>query len=389
MTAIAGNVDVCHRLFPPLAAIPDRHHPPYRPISFAGLPDGYNFIPVKLPVMKYLRSFLIVSILLIAACSRETPGVDDGGSEKHVLIEAADTAAKESLPEDTLLYAAAMRHVLHGQPPAKWRVMADAPLPGALLPFHRIVAYYGNLYSRQMGILGALQRDSMLSRLKEEAGKWQAADTVLKVMPALHYVAVTAQRAPGRDRMYRLRMPFSEIDKIIEMAGSAGAIVFLDIQPGHSLAVTEARQLARYLALPFVHLGIDPEYSMKNGEVPCSVIGTMDASDINEVSGLLAEVVRNHGLPPKVLVVHRFTQAMVTNYRSIILRPEVQIVMNMDGFGGPAKKRDSYRGWITGQPVQFTGFKLFYLNDVKTGGRLMQPEEVLQLFPSPVYIQYQ
>lgn len=339
--------------------------------------------------MKYLRLPLIVPILVIAACLREKPKFGDAGLERHMLIEAEDTVTPGSFLEDTLQYAVVIRHVLHGQLPAKWKVMADPSLPGALLPFHRIVAYYGNLYSRQMGILGALQRDSMLSRLKEEVEKWQAADTMLKVIPALHYIAVTAQRAPGKDRLYRLRMPSSEIDKVIEMARSAGAIVFLDIQPGHSLAVAEARQLARYLALPFVHLGIDPEYSMKKGEVPCSVIGTMDAADINEVSGLLAELVRDHRLPPKVLVIHRFTQAMVTNYKYIRLRPEVQIVMNMDGFGGPAKKKDSYRAWIAGQPVQFTGFKLFYLNDVKTGGRLMQPEEVLQLFPSPVYIQYQ
>jgi hypothetical protein len=342
--------------------------------------------------MKYFRllQFLFLTFCFHAtACSREKPRLVDTGVEGRVIIADEDTTAPESIRKDSLQYAAAMQHVLQGQPPAKWKVMNDPPLPGALLPFRRIVAYYGNLYSRQMGILGALQRDSMLSRLKEEVGKWQAADSILKVVPALHYVAVTAQRLPGRDGLYRLRMPASEIDKIIEMARSAGAIVFLDIQPGHSLAVTEARQLVRYLVLPDVHLGIDPEYSMKNGEVPCSVIGTMDAADINEVSALLAELVREHGLPPKILVVHRFTQGMVTNYKSIQLRPEVQIVMNMDGFGGIAKKKDSYRAWITGQPVQFTGFKLFYQNDVKTGGRLMRPEEILQLFPSPVYIQYQ
>ncbi|GEP96993.1 hypothetical protein CCY01nite_32530 [Chitinophaga cymbidii] len=281
-----------------------------------------------------------------------------------------------------------MRHLLHGQL-SKWPVQTDTPLPGALLPYHRVVAYYGNLYSAQMGILGALQRDTMLSRLKEEARKWEAADSLLPVLPALHYVAVTAQRLPGNSRQYRLRMPFSEIDKALEMARSAKAIVFLDIQTGHSAAIVEAKALAEYLMQPDVHLGIDPEYNMKNGEVPCSVIGTMDAADINEVSAFLAELVQRYELPPKILVVHRFTQAMVTNYRSIQLRPEVQIVMNMDGFGGVAKKKDSYNAWIAGQPVQFTGFKLFYRNDVRTGGRLMQPEEVLRLYPSPVYIQYQ
>jgi ribosomal protein S2 len=34
----------------------------------------------------------------------------------------------------------------------------------------------------------------------------------------------------------------------------------------------------------------------------------------------------------KVLIVHRFTQGMVTNYKNKKV-PEVQVVMDMDGFG--------------------------------------------------------
>jgi hypothetical protein len=80
---------------------------------------------------------------------------------------------------------------------------------------------------------------------------------------------------------------------------------------------------------------------------------------------------------------------MVTNYKLIKLQPEVQIIMNMDGFGSPAKKIDSYKGWIAGQPVEYAGFKLFYKSDVTAGKHLMEPEEVLKLFPRPIYIQYQ
>ena len=50
---------------------------------------------------------------------------------------------------------------------------------------------------------------------------------------------------------------------------------------------------------------------------------------------------------------------MVTNYKDITTKPEVQIVMDMDGFGF-AKKIDTYNSWIAGEPVHFTGFKLFY-----------------------------
>ena len=95
-------------------------------------------------------------------------------------------------------------------------------------------------------------------------------------------------------------------------------------------------------------------------------------------------------LPPKILIIHRFTQGMVTNYRQIKPRPEVQVVMDMDGWGMQARKINTYRTFIHKEPVQFTGFKLFYKNDFREkGSRIMTPEEVLKLKPQPMYIQYQ
>jgi len=41
------------------------------------------------------------------------------------------------------------------------------------------------------------------------------------------------------------------------------------------------------------------------------------------------------------------------------------------------------------EPVQFTGFKLFYHNDTKKGDPLLTPKDVLRLIPQPLYIQYQ
>jgi hypothetical protein len=139
-----------------------------------------------------------------------------------------------------------------------------------------------------------------------------------------------------------------------------------------------------------VHLGIDPEFNMgPDGRVPGAKIGTIDASDINYAAEFLADLVRRHDLPPKVFVVHRFTQGMVTNARRIELRPEVQVVMHMDGWGAPWLKRDSYKDYIVKEPVQYAGFKLFYHNDTKAGHALMQPDDVLRLQPQPLYIQYQ
>jgi hypothetical protein len=240
-----------------------------------------------------------------------------------------------------------------------------------------------------MGILGELPKPEVLAKLQEAVKQWQAADSVIEAQPALHYIAVTAQNLPGKGNKYRLRMPFSQIDSVLKMAEQINAIVFLDIQVGLSTLQDEIPQLDKYLKLPNVHLGIDPEFSMKGGEKPGAVIGSFDAPDINYTIEYLEKIVKENNLTPKILVVHRFTQAMVKNYKGIKVKPEVQIVMHMDGWGFPAKKINTYKQFIYAEPVDFTGFKIFYKNDTKNNSRLLTPQELLKLKPQPVYIQYQ
>jgi hypothetical protein len=72
--------------------------------------------------------------------------------------------------------------------------------------------------------------------------------------------------------------------------------VFLDIQVGHSTVKTEVTELEPYLALPNVHLGIDPEFSLKNGELGTK-IGSFTADDINDAIDILADIVKKTSLP--------------------------------------------------------------------------------------------
>jgi len=185
-------------------------------------------------------------------------------------------------------------------------------------------------------------------------------------------------------------MPEQQIDSALAIAKMGNAILFLDIQVAKSKLQHEVPLLEKYLKMPQVHLGIDPEFSMKDGSIPGKKIGSMDADDINFCTDYLAKLVKKNKLTPKILVVHRFTQGMVKNYKNIKLRPEVQIVMNMDGWGEPILKRSTYKLYIRKEPVQFTGFKLFYKNDLKKAPHVMlTPEDLLKLQPQPVYIQYQ
>jgi hypothetical protein len=271
-----------------------------------------------------------------------------------------------------------------------WPVSCPAPLPGSILPGKRIVAYYGNPLSKKMGALGEYPKDEMLRRLKGEVARWQAADPATPVQPALHLIAVVAQGAPGKEGKYRMIVPDKIVTQVYEWAKEAGAILFIDIQTGHDDIRTVLPHFEWILKNPDVHLGIDPEFNLiKSGKKPGTKIGTYDAADINYASGYLQGLVRKYKLPPKVFTVHRFTQGGVTNAKDIKLRPEVQLVMNMDGWGAPWLKRDSYKAYVVAEPVQYTGFKLFYHNDTKKGDPLLTPQEVLKLNPKPLYIQYQ
>jgi hypothetical protein len=350
-------------------------------------------VPVKANLIlkrSLLISVVTLSLILVFAYSFQQKNRSAASASiVDVSKDTIETGKQEKPAPPSLTYTEKMNHIINGDSSGKWKVGQTEPLPGAILPYKRIIAYYGNLYSKQMGILGELPKPEVLKKLQEEAKAWEAADSLMEVQPALHYIAVTAQNAPGKTNTYRLRMPFHQIDAVLKMAEEINAIVFLDIQVGLSTLQSEIPELEKYLKMPNVHLGIDPEFSMKGGQKPGAVIGSFDANDINYAAGYLEKLVKENNLPPKVLVVHRFTQPMVKNYKDIKIRPEVQIVMHMDGWGFPAKKINTYKQFIYKEPVEYTGFKIFYKNDTKNNSRLLTPQELVKLKPQPVYIQYQ
>ena len=342
-----------------------------------------------------LQILLFPIFILSVSCNRgnAADSIHETETVKTETVETPLAPETTTLPNDTIDTADYDRRMLvlsNNDVSGRWPVKTPYPLPGAILPYKRIVAFYGNLYSKRMGILGELPKDAMLKKLEKEMSKWRIADPSIPTIPALHYIAVTAQGSPGKSNMHRMRMPFHQIDTILSWAKPIHALVFLDLQVGHSTVKTEVAELEKYLALPNVHLGIDPEFSMKYGEPPGTKIGAFTSDDINDAIDFLAKIVRKNKLPPKVLVVHRFTQGMVTDYKKIKTIPEVQVVMNMDGFGPKILKRSTYLDYIYREPVQFTGFKLFYKNDTKNNPNgLYTPEELLKFKPKPIYIQYQ
>jgi len=342
---------------------------------------------LKKSLVAAISVIFLVLIFAYYPFLKKSQGVSAQVPQKNDTAKAEEPA-KPKPP--SLSFTQKMEHIINGDSSGKWTIEGKSePLEGSILPNKRIVAFYGNLYSKNMGILGELPKQQMLDKLMEEVRGWEKADTLMEVQPALHYIAVTAQGSPGKGNTYRLRMPFHQIDSVLKMAEQINAIVFLDVQVGLSTLQAEIPELEKYLKMPNVHLGIDPEFSMKTKQKPGSVIGSFDAADINYTIDYLEKLVKDNNLPPKVLVIHRFTQAMVKNYKDIKTKPEVQIVMDMDGWGFPAKKINTYKQFIYREPVEYTGFKLFYKNDTKNNTRMLTHEELLKLKPQPVYIQYQ
>ena len=322
--------------------------------------------------------------------TRPAPKLDVFGYNQRMIALAGygTTSAKTGISATSTAWTSTTTSI--SSPLHRWPVPTVYPLASAILPFSRIVGYYGNFYSAQMGILGEYEPDAVANKLTAAIVEWQAADPTTPVIPAVDYIAVVAQGSAGADGKYRFRMPSSQIDKALAIARSMHGLLFIDIQPGLSTLQDEIPLFEPYLQMPDVHLAIDPEFSMKDGSKPGTRIGTMSAADINYASGYLASIVDKYHLPPKVLVVHRFTENMITNYQGIAPLPETQIVISMDGWGPTDKKIGTYQQVITPEPVQFSGIKLFYKNDSKppsTG--LLTATQVYALHPAPIFIEYQ
>jgi hypothetical protein len=365
-------------------------------VSTASTPQGT--VPRDTIRVRTARDTTVPELSPPETTARPTTPVPTTSTNNAVPIAAK---AKLSIPgppaglhrtsQDSVSYVSAIRLGMRMQERGEWPVKGPAPLPGAILPERRIVAFYGNPLVKRMGVLGEYPVDEMLARLDHEVRRWQQADPSTPVVPALHLIAVVAQGAPGRDGMYRARMSDTLIERVYQWSQRAHGLLFLDIQVGHSTVQAELPRLLHFLERPDVHLGLDPEFSMhyeREGLKPSTKIGTMMASDVNYAVRTLSDFVAAKHLPPKVLVVHRFTRRMLPNPGDIHLDPRVQIVMDMDGFGPAWLKFDSYRDYEVAAPVEYTGFKIFFHNDAKSGP-LIAPIELLHLIPRPLYIQYQ
>jgi hypothetical protein len=252
-----------------------------------------------------------------------------------------------------------------------------------LLPDYRVVALYGAPQDDQLGELGIGTPAQAAEKLLAQCLPYDRPHR--PVMPAFELIATLVTADPGDDGRYRYRQSDEVIDRYLAAARRAKALLILDVQPGRARFMDEVRAYRSYLEQPDVGLALDPEWSMRPGQVPGKVIGSTDAVVVNRVSAYLAKLVAAEDLPQKLLIVHQFTNGMIRHKPALAQRAGVALVINVDGFGDRANKISKYRLFARAGSPWFNGFKLFYHEDL----HLLAPRMVLALRPRPNVVIYE
>ncbi|MCY3577679.1 MAG: hypothetical protein OXH53_10240 [bacterium] len=311
-----------------------------------------------------------------------------------VIVVSGDLRA---LPPETreMIYGVSQVEVLSdlGED-AAWQLAAirrgDQIPGGGLLMFEpgfdrRMVAIYGHPVTGALGVLGEQGPDESVERLQAISEGYDADGYV--VLPTFEIIATVASAAAGGDGDYSGETARDEIRPWVEVAAANDIYVVLDLQPGRTDFLTQARMYEEFLRLPHVGLALDPEWRLRPNEVHLEQIGTVDAAEINRVAEWLAGIVREEALPQKLLILHQFRYSMITNRHLVEAPPELAVLIQMDGQGPLGTK---YATWnaLTSQPDAhqfYWGWKNFYDEDSPTA----TSEQVLELTPTPVFVSYQ
>jgi hypothetical protein len=255
---------------------------------------------------------------------------------------------------------------------------------GSFLETHLLVTWYGNPHSAAMGVLGQSSGPDRARALRRQAAAY-APLTSKTVVGAYPLVAVVAQRAAGTGRTWRRRESPEVIRTLLEEARAQGFLLVLDIQPGRSSLEAELECLRPFLSEPDVHLALDPEFDMDEGQVPGTHLGHTHADDVNTALDFLERAIVAGRLSPKILIVHQFKLGMLPDKDDIRDSPSVDVVLDMDGFGTQSLKRATYAAIHRQRRLAFSGIKLFYKQDTD----LLSPEQVMGLDPVPAVVVYQ
>jgi hypothetical protein len=253
-----------------------------------------------------------------------------------------------------------------------------------LLEGKRLIAYYGTPLGPGLGILGRHDVNETLSLLKEQAQAYRDLDLDVDTIPTFHMVTTIADDFPGSDGDYNHRVPHETIRRWIERAEAEGVWSILDLQPGRGPLSVELEAIEPLLSEPNVHLAVDPEFIVNEGEVPGEDLGRITGPQVNWIQAWMDQLARRLG-QRKMLIVHQFDDRMIEQKELILDYPLVDLVWDADGFGGPGSKIADYNQYKRETGFEHGGLKIFYRYD----DPLLTPEDVLSLDPPPRLVIYQ
>ncbi|WP_246958270.1 hypothetical protein [Brachybacterium sp. Marseille-Q7125] len=268
-------------------------------------------------------------------------------------------------------------------------VVETAELPGGgqiAFPGRRMIAAYGSPGTPSLGILGEQGLDESIQRVKDLVGEYEGlADEPL--IPAFEIITTVASAAAGGDGNYSTELDIETLRPWVDAAGEAGVYVVLDLQPGHTDFLTQAKLYEDLLLSPHVGLALDPEWRLKPGQKHMVQIGSVDAAEVNEVVTWLADLTRDNSLPQKLLILHQFNLSMIRDRQDVdTSRPELAITLHADGHGGRADKMGTWNALQQDLPEGiFMAWKNFYDED----SPMFTPEETYDVEPRPWFVSYQ
>jgi hypothetical protein len=249
------------------------------------------------------------------------------------------------------------------------------------------VGLYGTPGICQMGILGCVQLNEIESRIEPLLGQYQKlAGESISVNGAIHYIVDVAHEEPGPNGEYVKYDDLETIQAYADYAKKHDLLLFLDLQIGWGEVHQQVLRFSDLLAEPHVHIALDPEWATKYSGVPPGgdYIGRLTAEEIDQVQLVLADIVIERDIPRKILVVHQFLSIMIPDekFRPV---PEVDLVIDCDGWGPPQAKLADYSQFSLGPHSEFPAIKLFFDWDTP----LLTPIDLMRLRYPPKYVVYQ
>ncbi|MDX1469034.1 MAG: hypothetical protein R3258_06800 [Acidimicrobiia bacterium] len=354
-----------------------------------------------------------VQMIKDLSISNESPQVwmVPASSPEHLLLAAAAAApvgvSVIAVDAGDILAHPSLSLALEGHSPDSTRFIGSSPavdpwhidvlangveVPGGgflILPQdrpRRYVAFYGHPETSALGALGEQGPTATLERMEPFLDAYAGDGS--QVIPAFEMIASVAAAGATDDADYSFEWPISTFDDWIATARERDVYVVLDLQPGRDDFLTQAKQYQPLLELPFVGLALDPEWRLEPDQVHLRQVGSVSSEEVNQVIHWLADLVREKGLPQKLMIVHQFRTFMIQDRELLEQRPEIQLVIQMDGDGTEPQKDNTYAALNVGAEDAFWawGWKNFFDED-EPGPPT--PESTMSKQPTPVYVSYQ